>query len=388
LFTFQRSGCNNLNHSVNANLLKSNRISYAIMSPKKVCIIGSGNWGSAIAKLVGENTSSHPDLFVKETPMWVFEEDVNGRKLTEIINTDHENVKYLPGQKLPVNIVAVPNVVDAAKDADVLIVVVPHQFIARALSPLSGKLKPGAQSISLVKGFDILPEGGIQLISDEIKKHLDIPVAVLMGANLAMEVAEGQFCETTIGCKDAASGQMLKVLFQTKNFRVTVTQDVDVVEMCGALKNIVACAAGFVQGLGLGDNTKSAVIRIGLMEMIKYAKEFGDSPKITTFLESCGVADLITTCYGGRNARLAKEFVIQKKSIAVLEVELLNGQKMQGAQTAAEVNHLLKSKGLENKFPLFTAVHSIFINEMKPEEFIDVLREHPLHENPSEYSLL
>ena len=60
------------------------------------------------------------------------------------------------------------------------------------------------------------------------------------------------------------------------------------------------------------------------------AKEFGDSPKITTFLESCGVADLITTCYGGRNARLSKEFVIQKKSIAVLEAELLNGQKMQG----------------------------------------------------------
>lgn len=99
------------------------------MSPKKVCIIGSGNWGSAIAKLVGGNTSSNPDLFVEETPMWVFEEDVNGRKLTEIINTDHENVKYLPGQKLPVNIVAVPNVVDAAKDADVLIVVVPHQFM-------------------------------------------------------------------------------------------------------------------------------------------------------------------------------------------------------------------------------------------------------------------
>lgn len=129
LFTCQRSGFNKLNLTGSANRLKSNRISYAIMSPKKVCIIGSGNWGSAIAKLVGENTSSNPDLFVKETPMWVFEEDVNGRKLTEIINTDHENVKYLPGQKLPVNIVAVPNVVDAAKDADVLIVVVPHQFM-------------------------------------------------------------------------------------------------------------------------------------------------------------------------------------------------------------------------------------------------------------------
>lgn len=129
LFTCHRSGFNELTHSFSANRLKGNRISHVIMSPKKVCIIGSGNWGSAIAKLVGENTSSNPDLFVKETPMWVFEEDVNGRKLTEIINTDHENVKYLPGQKLPVNIVAVPNVVDAAKDADVLIVVVPHQFM-------------------------------------------------------------------------------------------------------------------------------------------------------------------------------------------------------------------------------------------------------------------
>ena len=72
-------------------------------------------------------------------------------------------------------------------------------FSARSLAPLSGKLKPGAQSISLVKGFDILPQGGIQLISKEIKKHLNIPVAVLMGANLAAEVADGQFCETTIG---------------------------------------------------------------------------------------------------------------------------------------------------------------------------------------------
>ena len=129
LFTCHRSGFNEFTHSFSANRLKVNRISHVIMSPKKVCIIGSGNWGSAIAKLVGENTSSNPDLFVKETPMWVFEEDINGRKLTEIINTDHENVKYLPGQKLPVNIVAVPNVVDAAKDADVLIVVVPHQFM-------------------------------------------------------------------------------------------------------------------------------------------------------------------------------------------------------------------------------------------------------------------
>ena len=276
---------------------------------------------------------------------------------------------------------------DAAKDADILIIVIPHQFIARSLSTLTGKLKPGCQAISLVKGFDILPGGGIQLISTEIKKHLNIPTAVLMGANLAAEVADGQFCETTIGCQDQETGKAFKVLFETKNFRVTVINDTKTVEMCGALKNIVACAAGFVQGLKYGDNTKSAVIRIGLMETIKYAKEFGDNPQLGTFFESCGVADLVTTCYGGRNSRLAKEFVLQGKPIADLERELLNGQKLQGPETAAEVNFMLKAKGLETKFPLFTAVHRIFINEMKPEELIDVLRSHPVHEKPEDFVL-
>lgn len=358
------------------------------MSAKKVCIIGSGNWGSAIAKIVGTNTACQSDTFVTDVPMWVFEEEVNGRKLTEIINTDHENVKYLPGRKLPENIIAVPDIVQAASDADILVIVIPHQFVARALSPLTGKLKPGAQGISLIKGFDILPGGGIQLISSEIKKHLDIPIAVLMGANLAGEVADGHFCETTIGCTDLDVGKCFKKLFETENFRVTVVDDVSTVEMCGALKNIVACAAGFVQGLQYGDNTKSAVIRIGLMEMIKYAKEFGDSPKLTTFFESCGVADLVTTCYGGRNARLAREFVIQKKNLAELELELLKGQKAQGPETAAEVNFMLKAKGLEQLFPLFTAVHRIFTGEMQPEQLIDMLRSHPAHSDQGSYAHL
>ena len=93
--------------------------------------------------------------------------------------------------------------------------------------------------------------------------------------------------------------------------------------------------------------------------------------------ESCGVADLITTCYGGRNARIAKEFVLQRKSVQILEKELLNGQKSQGPETAAEVNFMLKGKGLEDQFPLFTAVHRIFTNDMKPEELIECLRNYP-----------
>lgn len=119
-----------------------------------------------------------------------------------------------------------------------------------------------------------------------------------MGANLANEVAEEKFCETTIGVKDAKMAPILRDLFQTPNFRVVVSDDVDAVEICGALKNIVACGAGFVDGLSLGDNTKAAVIRLGLMEMIKFVDVFYPGSKLATFFESCGVADLITTCYG------------------------------------------------------------------------------------------
>ena len=121
------------------------------MSDKKVCIVGSGNWGSAIARLVGANVARLPDKFQREVSMWVFQEEVNGRKLTEIINTDHENVKYLPGRTLPKNIIAIPDITDAAAEADILIFVLPHQFIRRACARLVGKLKPGAVGLSLVK---------------------------------------------------------------------------------------------------------------------------------------------------------------------------------------------------------------------------------------------
>lgn len=358
------------------------------MAPKKVCVVGSGNWGSVIARIVGNNVSQSPDLFDQQVTMWVFEEMIDGRKLTEIINTDHENVKYLPGRKIPDNVLAIPDIVEAASAADILIIVLPHQFIERSLTPLKGKLKPGVEGISLAKGFDILPAGGIQLISDVVTRILDIPTAVLMGANLAGEVADGHFCESTVGCKNLEMGNEFKALFQTPSFRITVVTDAVTVEICGALKNIVACAAGFVQGLNYGDNTKSAVIRIGLMEMIKYAKEFGEAPVLATFFESCGVADLVTTCYGGRNSRLSKEFVLQKKSIEQLEQEMLNGQKLQGPETAEEVNFVLKQKGLEDKFPLFTAVHKIFKHEMSPEQLIDMLRDHPVHAYPQEYAHL
>ncbi|XP_042262281.1 glycerol-3-phosphate dehydrogenase [NAD(+)], cytoplasmic-like [Thunnus albacares] len=348
-------------------------------APKKVCVIGSGNWGSAIAKIVGANAAKH-DKFDTKVNMWVFEETVNGRKLTEIINTDHENVKYLPGHKLPPNVVAVPDLAESVKGADILIFVVPHQFILRVCDTIKDHIKKDVVGMSLIKGVDASPEG-LKLISEVIRGKLGITMTVLMGANIANEVAEEKFCETTIGCKDKAHGPILKELMQTTNFRVTVVPESDVVEICGALKNIVAVGAGFCDGLGFGDNTKAAVIRLGLMEMIAFAKVFCTNCPVSpaTFLESCGVADLITTCYGGRNRKIGEAFAKTGKTIEQLENELLNGQKLQGPATASEVHDILKQKKMVEKFPLFTAVYQICFNNHPVKEFINCLQNHPEH---------
>ena len=162
------------------------------------------------------------------------------------------------------------------------------------------------------------------MISDLISEEMGIPVSVMMGANLANEVADDKFCETTIGAKDPEVGKDLKLLFQTDHFRsvrldsdlemidatfvcrVTVVSDIQIVEICGALKNIVACAAGFCDGLKMGDNTKAATIRLGMKEMMKYGDTFYPGGNPSTYFESCGVADLITTCYGGRNRKVSE----------------------------------------------------------------------------------
>lgn len=106
--------------------------------------------GSAIAKIVGFNCK-RLDIFEDDVTMYVYEELINGKKLTEIINTQHENVKYLPGHKLPENVRAVPDVVEAAKGADILIFVVPHQFIKNLCKSMLGKIKPTAVGLSLIK---------------------------------------------------------------------------------------------------------------------------------------------------------------------------------------------------------------------------------------------
>lgn len=342
-------------------------------SPHKVCLVGSGNWGSAIAKIIGHNVRRHSDTFdASEIRMWTYEELINGEKITDIINKTHENVKYLPGIQLPDNIKAVPNLLDAVAGANTFVFVVPHQFVRGVCEQMRDVIpKENVRAISLIKGLDV--SNGMDLISETIRDTLGedkVDVSVLMGANIANEVASGQFCETTIGYRDSTSGELFKKLFHTPTFRVATVPDIYGVELCGALKNIVAIAAGFVDGLGFGDNTKSAIMRIGLMEMKKFSQMFYPGVREETFFESCGIADVITTCIGGRNRKVAESFVKTGKSFDELEKTMLNGQKLQGTLTAKEVYTVLASKGLTHEFPFFTTTYRICYENLSPTRIV------------------
>ena len=343
-----------------------------------MAIIGSGNWGSAIAKIIGRNLLMK-EGFDPEVRMWVFEEEVEvggeTRKLTEVINGDHENVKYLPGIKFTENVIADPDVTSAVKDATMLVFVMPHQFLARTCPKITG-MAPGCRAVSLIKGIEFEEEGPL-LISKMIKDEMGgMDVSVLMGANVANEVAQDEFCESTVGYSDEANGAAFVRLFDCPTFRVGSINDVAGTELCGALKNVVALGAGFCDGLGYGGNTKAAIIRIGLKEMQVFCEKFYGDRKIKqeTFLESCGLADLFTTCTGGRNRKCAEAFAKGDGDWEKIETDLLNGQKLQGTGTAKDVMTCIKKLGCEKDFPLFCAIHKIAFEGAKPESIVDLYK--------------
>ncbi|QRV90746.1 NAD-dependent glycerol-3-phosphate dehydrogenase C-terminus [Ceratobasidium sp. AG-Ba] len=317
---------------------------------EKVCIVGSGNWGSAIARIAALNTKKHSDIFAEQVTMYVYEEDINGRPLSALINETHENVKYLPGIQLGSNVVAEPNLLKAIEGATALVVVLPHQFLPSVLKEIKGHVSPLARAVSLIKGVDVDGDK-ITTFPAVISSTLDIPCSALSGANIANEVAED---------------------------KIRVVQDVEGVCLCGGLKNVIALAAGFSDGLGWGSNSKAAIMRIGLVELKDFCLEFFSSTRAQTFLEeSCGVADIMTSCLSGRNRLIAEQMVKTGKGFRELEQEKLNGQKLQGPQTALELHTFLIARGDNVRrpggYPLLEAVWKICFDGMAPEKLIENL---------------
>ena len=385
--------------------------------------------------------------------------------LSKIINKHHTNVKYLPSIPLPHNIIAMPLLHEAARDATLIIFVVPHQFLSKEMfTTLSDVVAQNGncRAISLVKGLDFVDlddynsggggnNGGAvkikrpSLISDgvivkgmmasSLKGSSLFQCGVLMGANVANDLAVAATaispssssssssslssivplpCESTLACNFHESSipspsnndnltlnQRTLAIFHTPSiFRVKHVRDVAGTEVCGALKNVIALGAGFVDALSssssssssggsTGGNTKAALIRVGLHEMKLFAKRFfGNAVKDETFLESCGIADLIVTCYNGRNRKCAEEFAHRRQLSTgnqnqhqhqhqnhshtvsetcsdlwtTIEHDLLKGQKLQGTSTCDGVISTLdtlSSSLSSSSFPLMRAIHGI-----------------------------
>ncbi|RZC60133.1 hypothetical protein C5167_021892 [Papaver somniferum] len=283
-----------------------------------------------------------------------------------------------------------PDLEHAVEDANMLVFVTPHQFIEGICKRLVGKIKGDVEAISLIKGMEV-KTGGPCMISSLINKQLGVNCCVLMGANIGdelilqnglyllrwvgcqhlvlfVQIAMEKFSEETIGYReDKEVAQRWVQIFGTPYFRVSAVS-IEGVELCGTLKNVVAIAAGFVDGLEMGNNAKVAIMRISFNEMKAFSKLMFPSVCDNTFLESCGIADLIITCLGGSNRKVADAFARSggKRYFHELETELLQGQKLQGVKTTGEVYEVLCQRGWQQSFPLFQTVHVICTGHLPP----------------------
>ncbi|XP_017023538.1 uncharacterized protein Gpdh3 isoform X2 [Drosophila kikkawai] len=343
----------------------------------KVCIIGAEGWGTAIASAVSKNVLNFKGDFDERVHIYVYDDPIRNSLLSEVINQTHENVKYLPGIKLPKNLVAVNDLLEAAQNADILIFTMPHTFVKSYCNILAGNVKETAFAVSMIKGLMQEREDEVVLVSDTISECLDIPCYSMMSAQSSMEMAQGKLCEITVGCDDDIDAQLLTAVLQTNNCRVISISDVTGVELCGTLNEIISLGAGFVDGLRLGDNTRVATIHLCVKEMMRFIKTFFPSTKMSTFFETCGIANSVAATYVDKNVNFAQSFITTGKTFEEMEATFLHGRKLLGPLVAAEVNVFLEKGLMQHEFPLFTAIHKICQNEAPPELMIDALRNHP-----------
>ncbi|KAI5132868.1 glycerol-3-phosphate dehydrogenase (NAD+) [Nematocida ausubeli] len=351
----------------------------------QVSVIGGGSWGTTIAKVIQDNFKNRS--ISGKTFLWVYPEVVNGVDLSESINSTRINSKYLPEILLPEGVTATSKMSDAVKDADILVFAVPHEFLDGILgSIISDKgavVKKECIAVTLAKGL-FFEEKKMELISARIKRMLGVEVCTLMGANIAGDVANGLFSECTLGYENESIKKTVVDVFNSKHFRVAAVKDHGAVEVCGALKNVVAVGCGIVAGQQQGVNTIAAVIRNGLLEMVRFCRKFVKSPDNLSendetiprvFFESCGVADLIVTCSSGRNYKYSKLASEKGISIGRIEKEEMNGQKLQGYSTIKDLLAFIKGNGVEKEFPFFVAICNSATSDLSAERIVDAIRE-------------
>jgi glycerol-3-phosphate dehydrogenase (NAD(P)+) len=316
----------------------------------EITVVGAGSWGTAFARLLADR--GHTVTLAARDPAQVAAIRETGR-----------NPRYSQGIDLR-GIEAV-HVADTPSAAELYVLAVPSQSFADVAAALPGP----APVLSLTKGLD--PATG-----ERLSLHVGgRPVAVLSGPNMAEEIAQGLPTATVIASEDGFLAGQLQHAINSTAFRVYVNPDVVGVELCAAAKNVIGLSAGGVDGLGLGDNAKAALITRGLVEMARLGDAFGARPE--TFAGLAGMGDLIVTCTSrhGRNRR-AGELIARGMSAEAALAEI--GQTVEGLTTAPLLRELSHRVGVE--LPITEGVCAVLSGQSLPDLLARLMGRQPTEE--------
>jgi len=244
----------------------------------RTAVVGAGSWGTAVAALAAHNSP---------TVLWVRRPD-----LAETIASTHVNREYLPDYELPKDLRATSSLEEALDGAEVMVMGVPSHGFRQILDEARPFLADGVPIVSLTKGVEQQTLKRMTEVIDDVAP--DHPCGVLTGPNLAKEVMAGWPAATVVAFEDEGIARELQRLFSTEAFRVYTNPDVVGCEVGGALKNVIAIAAGIADGMGFGDNTRAALITRGLHELTRLGVALGGEP--LTFAGLAGMGDLVATC--------------------------------------------------------------------------------------------
>jgi glycerol-3-phosphate dehydrogenase (NAD(P)+) len=318
----------------------------------KVAVIGAGTWGTTVAAIASR---SAPTLLWARRP-----------ELAEAIDIRHENPDYLPGITLPDDLRATTSLSEAVDGAALVVMAVPSHGFRAVLTDLAPHLPPGVALLSLAKGL----ERGSNLRMTEVIAEVTPghPAGVLTGPNLAREVVAGQPAATVVAMTDDSTAREVQELLRTETFRVYTNPDLVGCETAGATKNVLAIAAGMIQGLGLGDSSLAALITRGLAELGRFGVAVGGDPM--TMAGLAGVGDLVATCTSrlSRN-RMVGELLGQGRSLD----DVLGDMRMvaEGVKTARPLLDLAAARDVE--MPIAQQVADVLEGTRSPAEAIPAL---------------
>ncbi|MFC9789416.1 NAD(P)H-dependent glycerol-3-phosphate dehydrogenase [Rhodococcus sp. NPDC127528] len=321
--------------------------------PVRVVVLGAGSWGTTVAGLSAHNTP---------TLLWS-----RSSAAAEEINTERRNSRYLGDRELPAGLRATDDVVEAAREADVLVVGVPSHAVRSTLSEISNEVRAWVPVLSLAKGLEPgTRQRPTEVIAECLPGH---PVGLLAGPNIAKEIADGMAAAAVVATQDDRVATALQPLFASPVFRVYRNTDVLGCELGGVLKNIVAIASGMADGLGVGDNTRAMVLARGLAEMTRLGEAMGADPR--TFAGLTGVGDLIATCMSpaSRNRRVGEALA---RGLTVDQAVAELGQVAEGVKTAPTVMELARDFDVE--MPIAAEVEAVVAGRRTPADAYRGLR--------------